>query len=85
VTRKQFRGATFWCGEVDAKNGFGGYVGWKPFMMTIDEKGKTSITIHSDDDLSTAGLLVKPLRERAWQMRTQLCGYKPAPRWISWF
>jgi len=30
---KYFSQMTAWCGEVNSKNGFGGYVGWEPFIV----------------------------------------------------
>lgn len=33
------------CGEVNAKNGFGGYVGRKPFFGTVDGSGRATAVI----------------------------------------
>jgi hypothetical protein len=33
-------GTASWCGEVNARNGFGGYAGFKPFLIVLDRKTK---------------------------------------------
>lgn len=34
-----------WCGEINAKNRMGGYVGWKPFDVTVHKDGKVFVTV----------------------------------------
>lgn len=38
--------ATIWCGQVNAKNSYGGYVGFNPFFAS-NFKGETDVTIDS--------------------------------------
>jgi hypothetical protein len=39
-------GKQFWylCGEVNTKNGLGGYTGWEPFLITPQEGNQIAIT-----------------------------------------
>ena len=34
-----------WCGEINAKNRMGGYVGWKPFSVTVHKDGEVFVTV----------------------------------------
>jgi hypothetical protein len=47
-----FRNITFdglvgntWCGEINVKNGMGGYTGWKPFHLLIFKDGTVSFSL----------------------------------------
>jgi hypothetical protein len=78
-SRSQSRsGETIICGEMNGKNGFGGYIGYRPFWVTLTKEGKVSgaLVANEESDIpqiqqmcATAGLL-QP-REPTEQSRTK--------------
>jgi len=45
-----------WCGQVNAKNSFGAYAGWKTFRATIaDASGETWRAVIADDAADSVG------------------------------
>jgi hypothetical protein len=43
-------GKPFWylCGEINAKNGLGGYTGWETFAITVEGDDRIAITLGTD-------------------------------------
>lgn len=48
------------CGEVNAKNGYGGFIGWQPFFAEMIAVGKTwKAVVWTADRMGTATVLAK--------------------------
>ena len=78
-----------WCGEVNAKNRMGGYVGWAPFDMTILSNDVVNITIYQSHESSPSANgpqqeAITRLRQAISNSHKLQCeGTKPASKWVS--
>ena len=45
------------CGQINATNGFGGYVGYSPFYIIVDKKGR-EMTMLGSDDMNLIGIRI---------------------------
>ncbi|MCX7113130.1 MAG: hypothetical protein NTX45_24040 [Proteobacteria bacterium] len=45
-----FHGDT-WCGEINAKNQMGGYVGWRPFKIELSKNGDVSVSVRKPEEM----------------------------------
>jgi len=61
-----------WCGEINVKNRMGGYSGWKPFNIMVDNNGNVSVYV-TEKNLNNANEEVDKI----------ICpGVRTAPTWI---
>lgn len=80
-----------WCGEINAKNRFGGYVGWTPFSVTAYKNGKVNVLVLQLSDPSLEGNTRKrnalaELNQGLAQVHAMGCqGAQPAPTWIPFW
>ena len=61
-----------WCGEVNAKNRMGGYVGWSPFKIWVYE-GDVFVTVRKPEDM--------PFRLSTDLLDSSCRNAEPAPLW----
>ena len=61
ITMRKRLGSTVFCGEVNSKNSFGGYVGWRSFIITSGGFIQSGVEIQTEENqrkfLSTWNLL----------------------------
>lgn len=87
--------SNLWCGQINAKNRLGGYVGWRPFDMKVLSDGRVSLQIFDATALvprATSGSqptsedLEYQAKYELGRLHDSRCkGLRPAPKWLaSW-
>jgi hypothetical protein len=91
ITYRELSFSTEWCGEINAKNRFGGYVGWTQFMVKAYKDGDVSVIVLQLSDASLEPNVEKrdalaELNRGLAEVHAMLCqGGQPAPTWIPFW
>jgi hypothetical protein len=77
-----------WCGQINAKNGMGGYVGWKPFILIALNQGRTVLTVAPDIeeyhswDSYTQWKALADVQQKTRDMITEQCKDTKPRKWV---